>query len=125
MYLAYSNRAFPKNTQVLKDLLEARQQLATTLGYAHYADLATADQMMGSAAHVREMLNQVDDASRAASAKEYGMLLAYAEQQQPGLKNIAVSDAGYWFEQFSRAHFSFDAQSVRPYSLTMRCRREF
>jgi thimet oligopeptidase len=115
MYLAYSDRAFPKNTQVLKDLLEARQELATTLGYRRYADLGTADQMMGSAAHVEEMLKQVDDASRAASAREYAMLLAYAQQQQPGLKNITVSDAGYWFEQFSRAHFSFDAQSVRPY----------
>ena len=31
MFLAYTNRAYPKNTQVLKDLLTARQDLATTL----------------------------------------------------------------------------------------------
>jgi thimet oligopeptidase len=31
MFLAYDQRAYPKNVQVLKDLLAARQELATTL----------------------------------------------------------------------------------------------
>jgi thimet oligopeptidase len=115
MFLAYDQRAYPKNTQVLKDLLSARQELATALGYSHYADFATADQMAGSASHVEEILNQIDGASRSSSAREYAQLLAYAQQQQPGLAHISRSDAAYWDEQYRRAKYSFDAQSVRPY----------
>jgi thimet oligopeptidase len=115
MFLAYNTRAYPQNAQVLKDLLTARQDLATILGYAHYADLATADQMMGSAANVQAMLNQVDEASRTAAHTEFEQLLAFAKQRDPGLTGISQSDAGYWYEQYRRAKYDFDAQSVRPY----------
>ncbi|MDR3792176.1 MAG: M3 family metallopeptidase, partial [Terracidiphilus sp.] len=115
LYLAYNTRAYPANAQVLRDILTARQQLATTLGYAHYADLATADQMMGSAANVQHLIDDVGQASRAAAAREYGQLLAFAQKQQPGLATISLADSRYWSEQYRRAQFSFDAQSVRPY----------
>jgi thimet oligopeptidase len=115
MFLAYNGRAYPQNVQVLKDLLTVRQDLATTLGYTHYADLATADQMIGSAANVERLIDQVDQASRPAAAREYAQLLAFAQQQQPGLKNIGDSDSSYWNEQYRRATYAFDAQSVRPY----------
>ncbi len=115
MYLAYSQRAYPKNDAVLMDLLNARQQLATTLGYATYADLATADQMIGSAKKVQALLDQVDTASRGPAAREYSRLLAFAQKRQPGLTNISMSDARYWAEQYRRTTYDFNAQSVRPY----------
>ena len=115
MFLAYNTRAYPKNTQVLRDLLTARQQLATILGYPHYADLATADQMIGSAAGVQRLIDDVDRVSRPAAAREYSELLAFAQKQQPDLKSISESDASYWAEQYRRRHYAFDAQSVRPY----------
>jgi thimet oligopeptidase len=115
MFLAYNQRAYPKNVQVLKDILTARQELATVLGYAHYADLATADQMIGSAANVDALLKQVDEASRAAAGREFDLLLAFAQQHEPGLNSISQADAGYWSEQYRRARYDFDAQSVRPY----------
>jgi thimet oligopeptidase len=115
MFLAYDDRAYPQNVQVLKDILTARQDLATILGYAHWADLATADQMIGSAANVQAMLNQVDEASRSAAHTEFEQLLAFAQQREPGLKSISQSDRRYWSEQYRRAKYDFDAQSVRPY----------
>ncbi len=115
MYLAYHGRAFPTNGPVLRDLLTARQELATTLGYAHYADLATADQMIGSAAGIERLLKDVDEVSRPAAQREYGQLLAFAQKQQPGLQAISQSDVSFWSEQYRRAQFAFDAQSVRPY----------
>jgi thimet oligopeptidase len=115
MYVAYRVRAYPQNTQVLRDLLTARQDLATTLGYSHYADLATADQMIGSAANMKQLLQQVDEVSRPTAQKEYSLLLAFAKEQQPDLKNISAADSGYFNDQYSRAKYGFDAQSVRPY----------
>ncbi|HEY0163157.1 MAG TPA: M3 family metallopeptidase [Edaphobacter sp.] len=115
MYLTYDQRAYPKNVAVLKSILEARQELATTLGYKTFADLAMADQMIGSASNLRKFLQEVDEASRGAADKEYALLMEFAKKQQPGLASISVADARYWAEQYRRSKYSFDAQSVRPY----------
>jgi thimet oligopeptidase len=115
MFLAYTDRAWPKNDAVLRNLLIARQQLATTLGYAHYADYATVDQMIGSPANVTKLVDDLDKIARPAANREYGQLLALAQKSEPGLKEITVSDNAYWREQFRRSQFNFDAQSVRPY----------
>ena len=115
MFIAYTTRAYPKNAQVLKDLLGTRQEMADTLGYAHYADLATADQMIGSAANVQKLIDEVNQVSRPAAQREYAQLLAFAQQQQPDLKSISRSDSNYWSEQYRRSQYAFDAQSVRPY----------
>jgi len=53
MFLAYNTRAYPANQKILLDLLASRQEIADVLGFRSWADLATADQMMGSAANVR------------------------------------------------------------------------
>jgi thimet oligopeptidase len=115
MYLAYNERAYPKNVEVLRSILEARQQLATTLGYKTFADLAMADQMMASYSNLKTFLTEVDKVSRPVGDKEYEQLLTYAKAQQPGLTSIPASDGSYWAEQYRRAKYDFDAQSVRPY----------
>ncbi len=115
MFLAYYTRAYPANSQVLMDLLVTRQELATTLGFKNWADLATADQMMGSAENVKTFLAELDIASKAGAAKEYGMVLEFARQHQPGLSGIDSASATYWYEQYRRTAFDFDSQSVRPY----------
>ncbi len=121
MYLAYNTRAFPANKQVLLDLLTARQELATTLGFETWADLATADQMIGSAANVQGFLAQLDAASKASADREYSMVLDFARQHHAGLPhstaltNISADSASYWYEQYRSKAFDFDSQSVRPY----------
>jgi thimet oligopeptidase len=115
MYLAYYTRAYPANKDILLDVLKTRYELAKLLGYTSYADLATADQMMGSADNMKKFLNDVDVASRPASHREYEMLLAFARQKQPGLAAIPAYARFYWSDQYARATFNFDSQSVRPY----------
>jgi len=115
MFLAYNTRAYPANKPILMDILATRQQLANTLGFDSWADLSTADQMMGSAAKVKGFLAELDAASKAGAAREYSMVLAFARKQRPGLTAIDAASAMYWYEQYRRAAFDFDSQSVRPY----------
>ncbi|HUN85925.1 MAG TPA: M3 family metallopeptidase [Terracidiphilus sp.] len=115
MFLAYNTRAYPANATILKDLLATRQEVATVLGFRSWADLATADQMMGSAANVRMFLAKLDEASREGAAREHEMVLEFAQKQQTGLKEIDITSRGFWYEQFRRSAFDFDSQSVRPY----------
>lgn len=115
MFIAYQTRAYPANKSVLEQLLATRQKIASILGFRSWADLATADQMMGSAANVRTFLQRLDDASREGARREHAMILDFARRQNPELKEIDITSRGYWYEQYRRAEFDFDSQSVRPY----------
>ncbi|HEV2327003.1 MAG TPA: M3 family metallopeptidase [Terracidiphilus sp.] len=115
MFLAYNTRAYPANKQILLDLLATRQEIASILGFRSWADLATADQMMQSAANVREFLQRLDRASRDGAQLEHRQVLEFARRRQPDLNEIDITSRGYWYEQFRRAAFDFDSQSVRPY----------
>jgi len=115
MFLAYNTRAYPVNRQILLDLLATRQEIASILGFRSWADLATADQMMGSAANVRTFLAKLNDASREGAVREHELILDFTRSREPGVKAIDIVSRGYWYEQFRRAEFDFDSQSVRPY----------
>jgi thimet oligopeptidase len=115
MFLAYNTRAYPANQQILLDLLATRQEIATVLGFRSWADLATADQMMGSAANVRTFLKKLNEASLDGARREYELIMNFARTRQPDLKAIDITSRTYWYEQFRRSAFDFDSQSVRPY----------
>ena len=115
MFLAYNTRAYPANRQILLDLLAIRQEMANLLGFAHWADLATADQMMESAANMQAFLDDLDHASQPGAEKEYAMILAFAREKQPGLDQIDAASRAFWVELYRRSAFDFDSQSVRPY----------
>ena len=115
MYTAYMNRAYPANEATLRDLLTVRQSIATTLGFATWADLATADQMIGSADNMRAFLNQVDEASRDRAKREFDLLQDFVKAKDPSALPLTQSDGSYWGEQYRRANYNFDSQSVRPY----------
>lgn len=115
MYLAYNDRGYPENSQVLLDLLKVREEMAETLGFRSWADLATVDQMMGSAANMRKFLSDVEDAARATAQREFAELEAFVRERDPKALPLTLSDARFWEEQFRRSHYDFDSQSVRPF----------
>jgi thimet oligopeptidase len=115
MYLAYNDRAYPANKQVLLDLLSAREEMATLLGFRSWADLATVDQMMGSAANMRTFLNEVEAAALETAKQEFAELEAFVRERDPNALPLTLSDARFWEEQYRRARYDFDSQSVRPY----------
>ena len=97
------------------DVLRTRYELAKMLSYPYWADLATADQMIGSAANMKSFLDGVDKASKPAADHEYEMLLNFAKQKEPGRTTIPAYAGAYLYEQYSRSVLQFDSQSVRPY----------
>jgi thimet oligopeptidase len=115
MYLAYNDRGYPANKQVLLDLLTGRQEMAELLGFRSWADLATTDQMMGSAANMRSFLHEVETAALETAHREFAELEAFVREHDATALPLTLSDARHWEEQFRRARYDFDSQSVRPY----------
>jgi thimet oligopeptidase len=120
MFLAYQTRAYPANKQVLLDLLAVRREIAGILGFETWADLATADQMMGSSAKMQAFIDELDVATKAGAEHEYKQVLDFvnaraAQHGEPEIEAIDGSSRGYWLELYRRQEFDFDSQSVRPY----------
>jgi thimet oligopeptidase len=115
MFFAYNTRAYPANQIILLQLLATRQEIADVLGFRSWADLATADQMMASAANVRVFLAKLNETSLEGARREHELILNFTRRRQPELTAIDIASRGYWYEQFRRSAFDFDSQSVRPY----------
>jgi len=115
LFLAAESVGYPSNDDTLRALLTARAELAQLLGYPTWADFAMADLMIGSPAQLKEYLQKVEAASREPAAREAAALLAFAREREPALTQISAADVRYWQEQYRRANYNFDSQSVRPY----------
>jgi thimet oligopeptidase len=55
MFTEYNNRAYPANIETLQKLIRKRAELAQVLGYSSYAELITADKMVGSGKNAAAM----------------------------------------------------------------------
>ena len=115
LLLAANSVGYPANSDTLRGLLTRRAELAQLLGYATWADYAMADQMIGSPANLAQYLQKIDAASREPGAREDAALLAFVRERDPSIQKISFADVRYWAEQYRRAKFNFDSQSVRPY----------
>jgi len=115
LYLAYNNRAYPANKELLDQILKTRSELAHALGFNNWAEVATANKLIKNPANVKALLAELHKAARPVATKEYSEILAFAQKQQPGLKEIPGYSAGYWMELYQRTAYGFDSQAVRAY----------
>jgi len=115
MSLAFNTRAYPKNQEVLTSLMKTRYEIATLLGYSSWADYNAADKMIAKSHNISDFINQVNDASRALSQREFEMLLAEKQKTDPSAKEVWDYERAYLSELVRRTKYDFDSQSVRPY----------
>ncbi|MGI6878253.1 M3 family metallopeptidase [Microbacterium sp. gxy059] len=113
MRRARSDLAWPENDAVLAELLDVRQRRAELLGYASWADYETETRMAGSADRIESFLDEVDDASRAASDAEYDLLLARLREEVPDAEAVTFADQSYLLRRLHEERFAVDAQQVR------------
>jgi len=92
---AFYQRAYPANGAVLKDLLSKRHELALLLGKPHYAELATQDKMIGSAANVQAFIEQVATLIRPTAEAEAAALLQRLQQIDPEAQSVQNWQVGY------------------------------
>ena len=64
LYVAYRQRGFPKNLEVLSQLLARRHELARLLGYPSWAAYATEDKMMKSPERAHDFIERVTELAR-------------------------------------------------------------
>jgi thimet oligopeptidase len=115
LYMEYNNRAFPANVEVLNNLIAKRHELATTLGFANWADYVTANKMIGNGRNASDFIDQIVAASTDRATADLAQLLARKKKDTPDATVINAWETNYYSEQVRRTDYNFDQQSLRPY----------
>src|SRR5262249_22441979 len=115
LYLEFNNRAYPKNMDALKQMIEKRHELANLVGYSTWADYITATKMTGNAKVVRDFIDKIVAVSAVSQDRDYHTLLARKQKEVPGATIVDFWQTGYWQQLVRRCDYDFDSQSIRPY----------
>jgi thimet oligopeptidase len=108
-------RAFPKNRDVLKSMMQTRYEIATLLGYQSWADYFAADKMVVNGQKIADFIQQMDAADRPIAGREYAMLLTEKQKSDPQAREIGDYEVAHLNELVRRSNYNFDSQLVRPY----------
>ncbi len=114
LHLEYNRRGAPDNFEVLDQLLAKRHELATLLGYPHWAAYATEDKMIRTAEHAGAFIDRVSGLAEARAAEELAELSARMQEDEPGAE-LRDYDRTYYTEALRRERFAFDSREARPY----------
>ena len=115
MWVAFQTRAYPKNLEVLKKMMQTRYEIAALLGYRSWADYNAADKMVAKGENIASFIKQLETAAAPGQQRELQMLLAEKKKTNPQAKDIQDYEVSHLSEQVRRAQYNFDSQAVRPY----------
>ena len=114
-FVLYRQRAYPKNIDVLAQLLQKRHQLANLLGYPDWAAYLTEDKMVGTEQNAADFIEKITLAAQAGSQRDYAELLAYKKREDPKAESVNAWDVAHLVRGAKIEKFGYDSQVVRPY----------
>jgi len=114
-YEAYTQRAYPKNLEVLSRMMQKRYELANVLGYPDWAAYVTEDKMVGTKQNAADFIEKITAASQAGSQRDYDQVLAYRRQKEPNATTVDVWNYHHFLHEATIQKYGYDSQSVRPY----------
>ena len=115
MLAAFHDRAWPGNDAVLRELLEVRRDLATTLGHADWPSVDAEVKMIGSGPAIGTFIERIAALAEAPARRDHDLLLARVREDLPEATVVSDVDKSYYAEVLRRERFDVDAQEVRRY----------
>src|ERR1017187_1628664 len=115
LWEAFESRAYPKNSDVLMDMMQTRYEIAKLIGYSSWADYSAADKMIVNGNNIAKFIKDLDATTRPLAQREFAILLAEKQKTDFGATQILDYESGYISDLLRRSNYSFDSQSVRPY----------
>src|SRR5208282_4652947 len=70
LYEAFRSRAYPKNRDVLRDMMRTRYEIATLIGYSSWADYNAADKMIINSNNIARFIQDLDATTRPVAQRE-------------------------------------------------------
>jgi len=118
--VASTNRGWPHNEPVLREMFDLRHELATLVGYPDWASYDAEVKMIGSGDAIPEFIDKIAAAAEAPMKRDLDVLLARYRQDVdsiPGASAAAIStaDSLYYEELVRKEQLDVDSQLVRTY----------
>jgi oligopeptidase A len=122
LYMAYMTKASDQgpnahqfdNGQVMVEILQLRQELASLLGFANYSERSLATKMASSVEEVQSFLSDLAVRSLPFAQREKQVLVQYA-QEYFDIHELASWDVAYVSEKYRQEHFSLSDELLREY----------
>jgi len=114
-YVLYRQRAYPKNIDVIAQLLQKRFELANILGYPDWAAYITANKMAATEQNAGNFIEKITEAAKAGSKRDYDELLVYKKQEDPKADSVNAWDVAHLGRIAKIKKFGYDSQIMRPY----------
>lgn len=119
LYMAYNTQCTHRdeldNTDIVKQLVNLRMELAQLLGFTDYADYVLRKRMAENSEHVYQLLNQLLDAYTPTAHKEVAEIKALAQEMEGKDFRLMPWDFSYYAEKLKNKKFNLDEEALRPY----------
>jgi len=102
------------NTATLRELLELRQEEATLLGHASYADVSLVAKMAASPGQVLDFVRDLARRARPFAEADRDEMEAFAAREL-GLLDVQAWDRAFVSEKLKQARFAFSSDEVKQY----------
>ena len=114
-YMLYRQRAYPKNIDVMGQLLQKRHELANVLGYPDWAAFITEDKMVGTEQNAADFIEKISVAAQPGAKQDYEELLAFKKKENPNAERVNPWDVAHLNRGAVIEKFGHDSQVIRPY----------
>ncbi len=117
LYEAFSNRAYPANEQLLKEIISKRDELAKKLGFASYAALDLADQMAQKPTRAQEFVEDLIARSKKKAQQELDTWTAELPESVSLTrdKKIKPWDVRFLETSYKKKNFDLDERTIAQY----------
>ncbi|MCQ2156911.1 MAG: M3 family metallopeptidase [Bacteroidales bacterium] len=124
MSIAYNTRAVggdSDNTDIVKEIVNLRLQIANILGYPTYADYALEERMLKTPSQVDEFLQELMGPSLPKAKEEINAIYEYAKEN--GFDDTAIRswDFNYWAEKYKNEKYALSESDLKPYLQLENC----
>ncbi len=109
------NRAYPANQEILENLLAKRFELAQLIGYDNYAQLITANKMVGTPERVETFLTELAGYTEEGQRREQAVLLARLQTEMPEATELKRWQTSFISEKVRQETYDVDSKVIREY----------
>ncbi|CCW61791.1 unnamed protein product [Phytomonas sp. EM1] len=116
MFIAFNNRAYPQNENVLRDIIHKRHQLSVLLGYPSYAHLSLADKMVKSPDTAQSFVDRLIPKLQKKWADEIELIKKHLHPSCSLIEgNIQSHDITFMKNQIDKTLFNVDEAKIQEY----------
>lgn len=104
------------NTDLIRTILELRQEKAVLLGKKDYADVVLERRMAGSGARADEFVSDLKEKTTLAFVRENDQLITFKGDKTGDTDELLEPwEHSYWSEKQMKEKYDFDEEDMRPY----------